>query len=338
MKNLNIFQKLMFVINTIFCIVLIIGYFLPYIAPTKSAVLSVLSLTMPIMIVLNILFIFYWILKLKKQFLLSTLVGLIGFFIAPQFVKFNSINEQSNDEISVMNYNVRLFNKYQWIKDETTSNKIKSFIEKESPDILCIQEFHPLGEKLLNYPYKYIQTAQKNKYFGQAIFSKYKIVNKGSLGFKNTSNNAIFIDVVKKRDTIRIYNLHLESLGLHPDKENFGQDNSEKLLKRLGNEFIKQQKQVEQLLAHKNNTNLPALIVGDFNNTSYSWVYNQLTTKMNDTFIEAGNGFGTTFKVKNIPLRIDYILADKVFRINQHKNYHIKLSDHEPIFARIGLE
>lgn len=338
MKNLNIFQKFIFVINNIFCLVLVIGYFSPYISPSALPILSVLGLTMPALIIVNILFILFWLIKLKKQVILSLLVGILGFFIAPHFVKFNTKNKKSNEEISVMNYNVRLFNKYNWINDKEIPKKIKYFIEKENPDIVCMQEFHPLGENLLDYPYKYIQTAKKNGHFGQAIFSKYKIINKGSLFFKNTSNNAIFVDIVRKLDTIRVYNLHLESLGLHPDKENFGQKNSEKLLQRLSKVFVRQQKQVEQLMEHKRKSKYPVILLGDFNNTCYSWVYKELTKNMKDTFIEAGNAFGTSFKIKNIPLRIDYILTDKVFKINQHKNYSVKLSDHEPIFARIGLE
>jgi endonuclease/exonuclease/phosphatase family metal-dependent hydrolase len=35
-------------------------------------------------------------------------------------------------------------------------------------------------------------------------------------------------------------------------------------------------------------------------------------------------------------LRIDFILADKKFRINEHKNFNIELSDHEPVSARLS--
>jgi len=58
---------------------------------------------------------------------------------------------------------------------------------------------------------------------------------------------------------------------------------------------------------------------------------------MNDSFLEAGSGFGKTFDLKRIPMRIDFIFADKAFIFTEHKNYNKKYSDHEPIMAKIGI-
>ncbi|MCF6350315.1 MAG: endonuclease/exonuclease/phosphatase family protein [Flavobacteriaceae bacterium] len=237
-----------------------------------------------------------------------------------------------------MSYNVRLFNVFNWINDKDIPTKITNFVKVENPDFLCLQEFHPLGENLFDYPYKYIETKGKTKNFGQAIFSKYRIVNKGSLDFKDTYNNAIFVDVVKGLDTIRVYNLHLESLGLNPKKENFGQKNSEKLIKRLTKEFIKQQEQVNLIIAHQKKCKYPMLVSGDFNNTAYSWTYKNIKGDMYDSFLEAGVGFGETFDIKSFPMRIDFIFATKILQINEHKNFKEKYSDHSPVMAIIGLE
>jgi len=76
------------------------------------------------------------------------------------------------------------------------------------------------------------------------------------------------------------------------------------------------------------------IISGDFNNTAFSWAYSKLKSDLNDTFIEAGKGFGKTYSFNNYPLRIDFILADSYFKINEHINYEVKLSDHEPVMAR----
>ena len=42
-----------------------------------------------------------------------------------------------------MNFNVRLFNLYDWIKEKNVDIKIVNFVKSENPDILCIQEYHP---------------------------------------------------------------------------------------------------------------------------------------------------------------------------------------------------
>ena len=314
---------------------LLIGFSLPYISPRYVSYFSVLSLTVPILIVVNIVFALYWMLRLKKQFLLSLICLIIGYYISSPFYIFSNSKQKAADTISVMNYNVRLFNTYNWIKDKAIPEKINAFVKKENPDVLCVQEFHTSSK--INYPYHYIQMVKGNDHFGQAIYSKYAIINKGSLDFKHTSNNCIFVDIVKGLDTIRIYNIHLESLGLNVNKENFGQKSSEKLVQRLGKEFIKQQNQVELILKHKSNCKYPVIMSGDFNNTAYSWTYKHLKNNMKDSFIEAGHGFGKTFELKKIPLRIDFIFADKAFIFTEHKNYKIKYSDHEPIMAKIGI-
>ena len=58
---------------------------------------------------------------------------------------------------------------------------------------------------------------------------------------------------------------------------------------------------------------------------------------LQDSFLEAGNGFGKTYEFKNFPLRIDYIFADKDMKIINHKNYKEKFSDHYPVSATIEL-
>lgn len=338
MKKLTLLNKSFYIINYIFAILLLLGFVLPYISPSAFPKLALLSLTIPILFIINILFVIYWLIGKKKQVFLSSICLFIGFFVSTPFYKFKKNVKKNDSEISIMNYNVRLFNAYNWIDNKKIPEDIASFVKAENPAVLCIQEFHPIGETLFNYPYKYIKTKTQFKKFGQAIFSKYKIVNQGSLDFKNTQNNAIFVDILKNLDTIRIYNLHLESLGLNPDKENFGQKNSEKLVKRIANEFVKQQAQAQLIIDHQKKCNYPILISGDFNNTAYSWVYKTLKNNMHDSFLDAGVGFGKTFEIKRMPMRIDFIFADKIFQINEHKNYNIKYSDHMPIMATIGLE
>ncbi len=337
-KNISIITKIFWFINYIVAILLLLGYILPYFSPKLLSKFNVLSLAVPALIFINFLFLVFWIIKINRKFFLSFFVLAIGYLISTPLYKFSNNKLKSNDSISLMSYNVRLFNAYNWFKDKTIPQKIKHFIEKENPDIICFQEFHPKGNSLFSYPYKYIKTSDAKKKFGQAIFSKYKIINSGSLNFSHTQNNAIFVDILKNRDTLRIYNLHIESLGLNPNKENFGQKDKEKILNRISREFQKQQNQVEKILAHQKQCSYPILLAGDFNNTAYSWTYKNLKGNFKDSFLEGGKGFGKTYSVRGIPLRIDFIFTDKILKINQHKNYTIKYSDHYPIMVTIGLD
>ena len=238
-----------------------------------------------------------------------------------------------------MNYNVRLFNLYEWIPEKGIEMKIRNFIKLESPDILCLQEYHPHKNIDLSFfPFKFEKLSGKRDKYGQAIFSNFPIVNSGSVEFPNTSNNAIFADVVKGNDTLRVYNIHLESLRINPNAESLQNEDSEMIIKRVGNSFKMQQLQTELFLTHKSSCHYKMVICGDFNNTAFSYVYRKIKGDLNDAFKEAGHGFGRTYDFKSFPVRIDFILTDEAFDVNGFKTYKELYSDHYPISATLSLE
>jgi len=75
MKNLRFFEKIVFFFNSIVAFLLLLSYILPLLPPKTFASFSVLSLGVPILIVINALFLLYWLVKIKKQLLLSLVVS-----------------------------------------------------------------------------------------------------------------------------------------------------------------------------------------------------------------------------------------------------------------------
>jgi len=318
---------------------LLLSFVLPYIAPNNFAFLAVLSLAVPLLILSNLLFLLYWLMNVKKQLLLSLFALVVGFSHVGSLYKFsNSKHIENNNNLSVMNYNVRLFNLYNWIEGDNVQKKIITFIKKESPDVISFQEYHPHEDIDLSfYKYKYEELSGKRIKYGQAIFSKFPIVNSGSIEFPKTANNAIYADIVKDSDTIRIYNVHLQSLRIDANNEELSKENSGRLIKRASETFKMQQFQSELFLLHKNKSPYKMIICGDFNNTAYSYVYKEIKGDLVDAFGVAGNGFGRTFDFKYFPIRIDFILADKAFSVNHFKTYDEKYSDHFPILTKVSL-
>ncbi|EAQ48782.1 hypothetical protein MED217_09547, partial [Leeuwenhoekiella blandensis MED217] len=80
MKNLGIWNKFVFFINSIFAFFLLVGYILPYYPPKIFPPISVLTLVIPVLIAVNVLFVIYWIFLLKRQVLLSLIVLGLWFF------------------------------------------------------------------------------------------------------------------------------------------------------------------------------------------------------------------------------------------------------------------
>jgi len=340
MKDLKPLHKLAFFLNNIFALLFLASFAIPYVSPESFPLLSVLSLAVPLIVFIHIGFVLYWwLVGFKRQFLLSffCLLLAVGFSYFPY--KFKDHTVVSGNSISVMSYNVRIFNRYDWIEDPEVPNKISRFVRDNDPDILALQEYAPLKEIASEFDYKYEEVKGRRSPYGMGIFTKYPIVRSGDLDFENSTNNAIFIDILMRSDTVRIYNVHLESFGIKTDSLNISginEKDSRKLIKRLKGSFVKQQHQVERLIEHQMSCPYPIILCGDFNNTYYSWAYRNLKNDLKDSFVEAGKGFGKTYSLNGYPLRIDFILPDSRFKVNEHQNFEIALSDHEPILVKLS--
>lgn len=320
----------------------IVAYLLPFLAPKMFPFLSVLTLILPLMLILNLIFLFYWLLQLKKQVLLSAFVFLIGITFFNKFYKFSGkdLIVEDND-FTVMSYNVRLFNVFEWMSKQNISEDIVDFVASQDPDILCIQEYTTSVEvKFEGYKYKYILMQGDNIRTGQAIFSKFPIIEKGEIDFPESDNNVIFADIKMRRDTIRVYSIQLQSTKISPDiHEKIDKVKSKRIFRRMSEAFKEQQLQSELIKEHKNECHYPKIICGDMNNSAFSYVYRNIKGNMNDAFEEAGEGFGKTYDYEFYPARIDYILTDKQFEVKNFKNFDNFInSDHFPITTRLMLK
>ncbi len=324
----------MYFFNGVFALLLLLAYVILYIEPEKLGSFAGISLLTPFLILINLLFLIYWILKIKRNFLLSLIVLAIGFPNLSRFYKVSGKKTLLTDDVKVMSYNVRMFNKYRWIDEDSIVDQINHLIAQKSADILCIQEYSPNDNLQKEYPHNYIKYNGEDNKFGHAIFSKHPIVANGSLDFDNTANNILFADIKIDSDTVRIYNIHLQSLKLNPKEENFGEKDAVHLRNRISSAFQIQQHQVERFLAHQDNTKFPIIVAGDFNNTAFSWPYRQILKGKKDAFAIAGKGFDKTFDFA-FPIRIDFVLLDKGLKVNHFKTYRNKYSDHFPILARV---
>jgi len=327
MKKLNFIDKLLYFVNSILAILLLLSFLLQFIKPSLFPYLSFMSLSVPILLIINLLFFVYWLVKLKKQY-----NQVLSFFKLS-----DNLERVSPDTISVMSYNVRLFNLYNWI-DSDVENDINSFIDTQEPDVINMQEYRFTDRFLLeNYKFQHSSLSDGKTSYGLATFSKLPVVNKGIIKSDNQSTIAIFIDVKKYSDTLRFYNIHLQSFKLESELEILDQNNSDKILNIFDNTFKIQENQAIIISKHIEKSPFKVVVSGDFNNTAYSYVYKLLKGDLVDSFDSAGNGFGSTYNFKYFPMRIDFILMDKTFRINDFKTFNQNLSDHFPIISTFNL-
>lgn len=342
MKNQSWLTKVMRFFNIVLVVVTVLAYVLPFLAPKLFPFLSVLSLVLPLLLILNFMFFVYWIIQLKKYTFISGIVLLLGITFINKLYKFSETNlPASEKDFSIMSYNVRLFNLYDWLPNDNVPQEISSFVAEENPDILCIQEFSPVDSiNFGQYKYKYVNVEGKKNKYGQAIYSKFKIIHKGEIAFPNSSNKVIYADILRQKDTIRVYSMHLQSVKISTDiNENIDEEKSKFIFKRISAAFKEQQLQAELIKENVDDCKLPKIICGDMNNSAFSYVYRLIKGDLKDAFEEAGTGFGKSYNFKYYPARIDYFLVEKDFQVKEYKSFETNLnSDHFPLSTRLELK
>jgi endonuclease/exonuclease/phosphatase family metal-dependent hydrolase len=345
-------------------ILLLITYLSTRINPSQAWILAFIALAYPFILVLNIAFVFLWIIFRKWYFLVSLITILIGWNALKSSIQINYKNPEKNIKVPgliVVTYNVRLFNYYQWDKDTTTWQKIIRFVKDQRPDVVCFQEFitipgsdHDLDNlkkvmEPLHYSHVYYTDHVPGKInFGLATFSRYPIIHKEPISFPKTINGAISSDILIGKDTIRIYNCHLQSIRLRKDYNdlldslifNYSErqlDELKDISVRMRQAYILRGNQVDLMNDHIRSSVHPVILCGDFNDTPVSYTYYNLSKGLKDAYIESGSGIGTTFR-GNLPyMRIDYVLYSPWFTSKYYGIKRVNLSDHYPVVSRFEL-
>jgi len=366
--RMSLATKLMVVINIFFIGLLVSSYLSLYVSPTKFWPLAFAGLAYPLILLCNLFFVLFWLVFLKKYFLLSLITILLGYNQIKSYIKFSGSERKLSFEnsIKVMSYNVRLFDLYNWRNESGKSTRAAIFdlIDSESSDILCLQEYYSGAgkhadfadtiSKKSGYKYRYVELINKEAKglpYGLAIFSKYPILHTQKLSFPNSNVNFCqSCDVLIGKDTIRIMNLHLESVKFGKEDYNFVSEitatsaTNDKIKKgslaifgKMKNAYIKRAVQIETVAEFIRNSPYPVIFTGDFNDTPVSYSYRQVANELDDTFVDAGKGLGQTHAQMLPMLRIDYIFHSKKLQTIDHKTINKDYSDHFPIVARFEL-
>lgn len=343
---------------------LLISYFSPYIHPKTISTIPLFGLAYPYILLGNILLLIFWIVFRSKWTIAIGITILLGGSLHFRTFSFGSDDSfEDETEISVMSYNVRLFDRYNPDRDKgnNTRRSIIEFLDNEQPDVTCFQEFYQqdgarnfITKDSIKIVLKTLEIHERMKHknrgrqnFGVSIYSKYPIIEKGTLNFQKSEslNFCIYSDIIKHSDTFRIYNIHLESnhfkkddYDLFKNKDLVSEEKQTKLynlLNKVRRAYPKRVKQAEMITNHMKSSPHPIIVCGDFNDTPMSYSYNLFNSVLCDAFKNTSKGAGYTYAGK-IPIgRIDYIFHSENLGSRNFKIQEQKLSDHYAISCSI---
>jgi vancomycin resistance protein VanJ len=328
MKRKKIFVRFFAFINAFLLVLQLIAM------GSISGIISIpiFSLVVPLLCFVNIFFFIFWLIRFQWPFLLFVLTFVIGFKEWRLLYQFKDKGIIISDGLSVMSYNVRSFNRFKWLDTSNIPKEINTFITNESPDIISFQEYAiDLAPIFKDYPYLFFTPYTRNGKVGSCIISKLPLYNPQPVLFTGSENGGMYVDFLYKKDTLRLYNIHFESLGFNLKDTLVDSHYSKEIRSKINKVFAIQQLQVLQVKKIMNGSVFPEIICTDLNNNAFSASYRALSKGMKDSFLAKGAGFGSTYQFPYFPLRIDYILTDPKMKTISFKTHSIKLSDHKPI-------
>jgi len=365
--HIHLFSKFVLIANIFAVISLLLSYLASYSDPSSFWISQFFGLAYPAIFMINLLFVFYWLIRWPKIALISGIAILAGWSMILNYIGFREntaimVPKSSESFIRVMTYNVHNFKQFGDKNDKFTKDQILNIIRNEQPDVICFQEFfsRKKGEynfskhiqEILNTEHYYFKPSTDNGYeaIGMAIFSKFPIVNQGNIQFakKMNWNEAIWADLKKGDKTFRIYNVHFQSISFQPEdymylqkvkKEiNTDVESTKKIGSRLKQAFIKRGNQAKMLKSHTDSCTIPYIVAGDFNDTPISYTVKTISSGMNNSFREKGSGFGVTYNGDFPNFQIDYIFTSPEFSVKNYLIINKKLSDHFPVRTDLELK
>lgn len=365
MKTLRIFLHFVLgVVNVLVLILFVVAAYSDRVSPDQSLLFSYFGLAFPVLSILNVCFILYWLFVGEWRLIL---VGLASFLLCwgpvRHYFPFHSRVKPVPTEqvVKVLTYNVMAFGYKNHTK--LSPNKILTYIMESDADIVCLQEYAEsksskglTGEKIYEalkmYPYRSVMFTSSSRFqdFGIAVFSKYPIARIRPVKYESKYNGSSVQEITIGDKKLTLINNHLESFKLTMEDrsrystfiKSLSSDGLDELRgafeQKLGPAFRIRSKQAEAVAGEIRKTKNPYILVcGDFNDTPISYAHRTIQGELVDAFAASGRGMGITYNRNFFWFRIDNILHSPNMKAINCTVDKVKYSDHYPLWCYLQL-
>ena len=341
----------------------------PYLNPQKWWFVAFLGIGFPFLLAAVIAFMIWW-LFIKRKFALISAIALIisiksisvlfAFHLPKTFT-----DTKQPGALRIASWNVARFieMKRNNNKGSQTRLQMMDLINSQNADVFCMQEFFhsndsswypnlPYISTHYNYPYYYYshENDGDNHFIGSIIFSRYPIIDSGMVRYPRPTlpDALMYADIRVNDDTIRVFTTHLQSLQFKKsDYERIDRlkgaegevvADSKTIFSKLKTGITYRKIQADIVKQVLEDSPRPLLFCADLNDVPNSYTYYTVKGDLQDAFLKKGFGIGRTFAALAPTLRIDYILADKNFKIEQFNRVVKNYSDHYLIVSDVRLK
>ena len=339
-------------------LMLLAGYS-DYISPASYPLLSILGMTFPIFLLVNLLFIFFWLtFKWRKVW-----IPIVGYLLAypplTLYMPMHATQEVADGAIKFLSYNVCSYTGVENYKDNEGFDTIYHYLARQDADIVCLQEdvdtwrryvFHRY-QKIYPYNDTIFFITESNHMNGMGIHTRFPIIRRERIPYESRANGSVAWYLQVDNDTVLVINNHLETTHLTSGerllyeemlkgkvKRDTVKEESKALLTKLGHSNAIRATGAEAVHRYiEQHRQYPIIVCGD-NDNPISYSRHEIAKGLTDCFAETGRGLGLSYNRKGFFFRIDHILCSDHFTpYNCCVDDKIDASDHYPILCWLKL-
>ncbi len=334
-------------------LMLFVGYS-DRLSPESFPLLSTLGLLFPVFLLINICFLFFW-LVFKVRYALIPFAGFVlCYFPITTYFPLNLMGEETPEgSIKVLSYNTLSFAEGE--KDADGINRVLAYIHRQDADIVCLQEAMPNGQvkeqmdSLMHQQYPYVRCVPHPS-GGNAVMvlSKFPILHSELVPYESKGNMTAAFTLSVDGKKVLLLNNHLETTGLsleerhefkslvkgHMDTSE-AERTSKLLFVKLGESAKRRAPEAEAVARYvRQHRGESIILCGDFNDGPISYAHRTIAKELTDCFVASGNGLGISYNRGGFYVRIDNIMCSDDWepcwcRVDNE----IAASDHYPIIC-----
>ena len=239
-------------------------------------------------------------------------------------------HEQSSPTLRFVSWNVGNF-----MVSCDTMLQAARHINHLSPDIICLQErpheskvsWDDIREAFPCHPHA-VRNSREDEVLNLAILSSHPIIGRGERQFEGTYNRYLWADVQVGSDTLRVFNVHLQTTGLNSDSK--WSD-----VAAVFSHAVERDRQADMLYDDVGNSPHPVLLCGDFNDAPNGYPARRLRLKLTD--LSSRWPLCGSFKGMGGILKIDYMMCAPDMQPLSYQLADTPWSDHKIQVGKVAL-